>query len=65
MFTSEDYERKAADLWTQFTRNERDLVSIGVFPASHMDETERLGYKTHPLVVALMKHRTTVPRHPD
>ena len=54
--TSEDYARKAAELWAAFTRSERHGVSFGLFPAVKMTAAELAGYATHPLVVALMKH---------
>ncbi len=50
-----DHARKAAELWQQFTDNERALVRIGVFPAREMNAAERDGYDGHALVVALMK----------
>jgi uncharacterized protein YqcC (DUF446 family) len=62
MFTPEQYAEKAAEMWQAFTPNERALVAMAIFPAEKMEAAEALGYKTHPLVVALMDHHRNQPR---
>jgi hypothetical protein len=59
VFTTDEYQQKAAELWASFTPNERALVEIGIFPAEKMDAVEAQGYKTYPLVVALMDTNAT------
>lgn len=50
-----DYDRKATEMWSVFTDNERVLVAIGLFPNVKMTAAERLGYEARPLAVALMR----------
>lgn len=52
---SMNYELKAIEMWELFDENERSLVAFAIFPHRQMTEAEEAGYKTHPLVVALMR----------
>lgn len=45
---------KATELWQTFTKNEKNLVRFGMFPAEHMRQAEAAGINGHALACSLM-----------